>query len=155
MPTTTSTHMKLDDQRERDGQPARVGLVRVPVMVVVVSTFERPTGRRHLEHDTRSTTAARHDRRPLRRPRDPKLFGWFDGPGSVASADDGEAPAAPPKRHAVAAGVSRPPAERCYARRAHPLATTALTATMVTAIRKVHAEKGPWVTSGGYESTWC
>jgi putative oxidoreductase len=32
-----------------------------------------------------------------------------------------------------------------------PFATTALTATMVTAIRKVHADKGPWVTGGGYE----
>jgi putative oxidoreductase len=32
-----------------------------------------------------------------------------------------------------------------------PFATTALTATMVTAIRKVHAAKGPWVTGGGYE----
>jgi putative oxidoreductase len=34
---------------------------------------------------------------------------------------------------------------------ATPLAAAAITGTMVTAIRKVHAAKGPWVTNGGYE----
>jgi len=32
-----------------------------------------------------------------------------------------------------------------------PIAASLITGTMVTAIRKVHADKGPWVTEGGYE----
>jgi putative oxidoreductase len=32
-----------------------------------------------------------------------------------------------------------------------PVATTLISSTMVTAIRKVHASKGPWVTEGGWE----
>jgi putative oxidoreductase len=34
---------------------------------------------------------------------------------------------------------------------ATPVAGAAITATMTTAIRHVHASKGPWVTSGGWE----
>ncbi len=34
---------------------------------------------------------------------------------------------------------------------ATPLGASVLSATMITAIRKVHAPKGPWVTQGGYE----
>jgi putative oxidoreductase len=32
-----------------------------------------------------------------------------------------------------------------------PLASAAITGTMITAIRKAHASNGPWVTNGGYE----
>lgn len=32
-----------------------------------------------------------------------------------------------------------------------PLAATALSSVMITAIRHVHGGKGPWVTEGGYE----
>ncbi len=32
-----------------------------------------------------------------------------------------------------------------------PLASAAITGTMVTAIRKAHASNGPWATDGGYE----
>ena len=32
-----------------------------------------------------------------------------------------------------------------------PVAAGLITGTMITAIRKVHAPKGPWVTQGGYE----
>ncbi|MDP9294203.1 MAG: DoxX family protein, partial [Actinomycetota bacterium] len=32
-----------------------------------------------------------------------------------------------------------------------PLASGLITGTMITAIRKVHLEKGPWSTNGGYE----
>jgi putative oxidoreductase len=34
---------------------------------------------------------------------------------------------------------------------ATPVATAALSGVMLTAIRKVHLERGPWVTNGGYE----
>jgi putative oxidoreductase len=32
-----------------------------------------------------------------------------------------------------------------------PLATTLISSTMITAIRKAHIDKGPWVTDGGWE----
>ena len=32
-----------------------------------------------------------------------------------------------------------------------PVAAGLITGTMITAIRKVHAAKGPWATNGGYE----
>lgn len=34
---------------------------------------------------------------------------------------------------------------------ATPIAASALTATMLTAINRVHLKNGPWVTNGGYE----
>ena len=34
---------------------------------------------------------------------------------------------------------------------ATPIAASLITATMVTAIQKVHGSKGPWATNGGYE----
>jgi putative oxidoreductase len=82
-----------------------------------------------------------------------KLFGWFDGPGLQGFTGVMEKlQMRPPKRHAVAAGVSETAGGTLLMLGAlTPFATTALTATMVTAIRKVHAAKGPWVTSGGYE----
>jgi putative oxidoreductase len=82
-----------------------------------------------------------------------KLFGWFDGPGRQGVSGMMEKlQLRPPKRHAVAAGVSETAGGALLMLGAlTPLATTALTATMVTAIRKVHADKGPWVAGGGYE----
>ena len=82
-----------------------------------------------------------------------KLFGWFDGPGIEGVSGMMEnLELRPPRRHAIAAGISETAGGALLALGAlTPLATTALTATMVTAIRKVHAEKGPWVTGGGYE----
>jgi putative oxidoreductase len=82
-----------------------------------------------------------------------KLFGWFDGPGlQGVSRMMEKLQLRPPKRHAVAAGVSETTGGTLLMLGAlTPFATTALTATMVTAIRKVHADKGPWVTGGGYE----
>jgi putative oxidoreductase len=32
-----------------------------------------------------------------------------------------------------------------------PLGAAAITGTMITAIEKAHAKKGPWLTNGGYE----
>jgi putative oxidoreductase len=82
-----------------------------------------------------------------------KLFGWFDGPGLEGVKGMMEnLGLRPPKRHAVAAGLSETAGGTLLLLGAlTPFATTALTATMVTAIRKVHADKGPWVTGGGYE----
>jgi len=82
-----------------------------------------------------------------------KLFGWFDGPGfeGVKGMMEGLG-MRPAKRHALAVGLSETGGGTLLLLGAlTPLATTALTATMVTAIRKVHAAKGPWNTGGGYE----
>jgi putative oxidoreductase len=62
-----------------------------------------------------------------------KLFGWFDGPGLDTTAQGFEHLGLRPGRpNAIAAG-------------------SVLVATMLTAIHRVHASKGPWVTNGGYE----
>ena len=82
-----------------------------------------------------------------------KLFGWFGGPGlqGVSGIMDG-LELRPPRRHAVAAGLSETLGGTLLALGAlTPFATSALTSIMVTAIRKVHAEKGPWNTEGGWE----
>lgn len=82
-----------------------------------------------------------------------KLFGWFGGPGlQGVSGMMEKLELRPPRRHAVSAGLSETAGGALLMLGAlTPFATTALTATMVTAIRKVHADKGPWVTGGGYE----
>lgn len=82
-----------------------------------------------------------------------KLFGWFDGPGLKGVSGMMESlEMRPARRHAVAAGVSETAGGAMLLLGAlTPFATTALTATMVTAIRKVHASKGPWNTAGGWE----
>jgi putative oxidoreductase len=82
-----------------------------------------------------------------------KLFGWFDGPGLEATAGGFEQMGLRPgRRHAAAAGLSETVGGALLALGAlTPLAATLITGTMTTAIRKVHAPNGPWVTSGGYE----
>jgi putative oxidoreductase len=82
-----------------------------------------------------------------------KLFGWFGGPGLQGVSGMMESlQLRPPKRHAIAAGLSETLGGTLLMLGAlTPFATSALTATMVTAIRKVHADKGPWVSGGGYE----
>jgi putative oxidoreductase len=82
-----------------------------------------------------------------------KLFGWFGGPGlqGVSGMMD-SLELRPPRRHAIAAGLSETVGGALVALGAlTPFATSALTSIMVTAIRKVHAEKGPWNTEGGWE----
>src|SRR3954468_17837984 len=82
-----------------------------------------------------------------------KLKGWFGGHGLEGTAGFFEMLGLRPgKRHATAArlaeaGGGAPLATGTLT----PLPTPALSSTMITAIRKVHAEKGPWVTNGGYE----
>jgi putative oxidoreductase len=58
----------------------------------------------------------------------------------------------PGKRHAIAAGASEALGGALLTIGAFtPLAAGLITGSMVTAIRKVHAPNGPWVTSGGWE----
>ena len=82
-----------------------------------------------------------------------KLRGWFGGPGlDGTTAMMGSLGLNPPRRNALAAGVSETAAgAMLLTGLATPLAAAALTGTMLTAIRTVHGKNGPWVSSGGYE----
>jgi putative oxidoreductase len=82
-----------------------------------------------------------------------KLFGWFDGHGLDATAAGFESMGLRPgKRHALAAGAAETLGGALLTLgAATPLAAALITGTMTTAIRKVHAANGPWVTSGGWE----
>ena len=82
-----------------------------------------------------------------------KLFGWFGGHGLDGTGGFFEGLGLRPgKRHATAAGAAETAGGVLLTLGAlTPVATTILTGTMVTAIRKVHLSKGPWVTDGGYE----
>jgi putative oxidoreductase len=82
-----------------------------------------------------------------------KLFGWFDGPGlDGTSAMMEKLELRPARRHALLAGAAEAGGGLLLSLGAFtPLATMMLTGSMTTAIRKVHAPKGPWVTKGGWE----
>jgi putative oxidoreductase len=82
-----------------------------------------------------------------------KLFGWFGGNGLDATAQGFEALGLRPgRRNAIAAGVAEAGGGALLASGlATPLAASALTATMLTAIETVHAKNGPWLNNGGYE----
>lgn len=82
-----------------------------------------------------------------------KLFGKFGGHGIEGTGGFFESLGLRPgKRHATAAGAAELGAGVLLTAGAlTPVAATLVTSTMVTAIRKVHAPKGPWVTEGGYE----
>jgi putative oxidoreductase len=82
-----------------------------------------------------------------------KLFGWFGGHGLDATAQAFESLGLRPGRpNAIAAGAAEAGGGALLiSGRANPLAATVLTSTMLTAIRRVHAKNGPWVTNGGYE----
>ncbi|HKG65819.1 MAG TPA: DoxX family protein [Solirubrobacteraceae bacterium] len=82
-----------------------------------------------------------------------KLFGWFDGHGPDATGGFFESIGLRPgKRHATAAGWSETLGGVLLTLGAlTPVAQTLITGTMVTAIRKVHAQNGPWVTANGFE----
>ena len=82
-----------------------------------------------------------------------KLFGWFGGEG-LAKTEKSFAKLGlrPARENAIAAGVTETAAGALLAAgAATPLAASALTATMLTAIDRVHARNGVWVTKGGYE----
>src|SRR4051794_25644824 len=82
-----------------------------------------------------------------------KLFGWFGGHGPDGTGQFFEnLGLRPGKRNAIAAGAAEAGGGALLALgAATPLAATAVASTMVTAIRKVHAPKGPWVSEGGWE----
>src|SRR5436190_7914537 len=82
-----------------------------------------------------------------------KLFGWFGGHGPEGTGGFFESLGLKPgKRNAIAAGAAEAGGGALLASGvALPAAGAALTATMTTAIRHVHAPKGPWATRGGWE----
>jgi putative oxidoreductase len=82
-----------------------------------------------------------------------KLFGWFGGHGLDGTGGFFESLGLKPgRRHAAAAGASEAVGGALLTLGAlTPVAAGLITGTMITAIRKAHAEKGPWVTNGGYE----
>jgi putative oxidoreductase len=82
-----------------------------------------------------------------------KLFGWFGGYGPDGTGQFFESLGLRPgKRHALAAGTAEAGGGALLiAGAATPIAASALTATMLTAINRVHLKNGPWVTDQGYE----
>jgi putative oxidoreductase len=82
-----------------------------------------------------------------------KLFGWFGGPGLDGTTGMmGKLGLAPPRANALAAAGSETFGGAAIALgAATPLAVTSLIATMVTAIRTVHWDKGFFSANGGYE----
>jgi putative oxidoreductase len=82
-----------------------------------------------------------------------KLFGWFDGHGPDGTGGFFESLGLRPgKRHATAAGWAETAGGALLTLGAlTPLAQALITGTMVTAIRKVHVQNGPWVTQNGFE----
>jgi putative oxidoreductase len=82
-----------------------------------------------------------------------KLFGWFGGHGRDGTGAFFEQIGLKPgKRHATGAGAAEAVGGALLTLGAlTPVAAGLITGTMITAIRKVHLEKGPWVTNGGYE----
>src|SRR5919201_1310777 len=82
-----------------------------------------------------------------------KLFGWFGGGGPEATGQAFEQlDLRPGKRHALAAGAAEAGGGLLFALgAATPLAASAISASMITAIKTVHWEKGVWSAGGGYE----
>ena len=82
-----------------------------------------------------------------------KLFGWFGGHGLEGTGMFFEnIGLRPGKRHALAAGAAEAGGGALLVLgAATPLAASVLTATMLTAINRVHLSKGPWAADGGYE----
>jgi putative oxidoreductase len=82
-----------------------------------------------------------------------KLFGWFGGSGLEATGESFEKLGLRPgKANALAAGAAEAGGGVLLAAGlATPAAAAVLTATMLTAIHRVHLKNGPWVFNGGYE----
>jgi len=82
-----------------------------------------------------------------------KLFGWFGGHGPDGTAQFFEKLGLRPGRHhALAAGAAEAGGGAMILTGfATPFAASALTATMLTAINRVHFKNGPWASNGGYE----
>jgi putative oxidoreductase len=82
-----------------------------------------------------------------------KLFGWFGGPGLDGTGQMmDKLEMRPPREQALAVSLAETAGGALVALgAATPLAAAVLNGSMFTAIRKVHFDKGPWNTSGGYE----
>jgi putative oxidoreductase len=82
-----------------------------------------------------------------------KLFGWFGGHGLEGTAGFFESIGLRPgKQNAIAAGAAEAAGGALLATGvASPAAGAALHGVMTSAIKHVHAEKGPWSTEGGWE----
>ncbi len=82
-----------------------------------------------------------------------KLFGWFDGAGPKNTGQFFEQLGLRPgRRHATAAGAAEALGGAMLTLGLlTPAAAAALIGVMITAIRKVHAKNGMWVTDGGME----
>jgi putative oxidoreductase len=82
-----------------------------------------------------------------------KLFGWFGGHGLDGTAGFFESIGLRPgKPNAIAAGAAETAGGALLATGiATPAAGAALSGVMTSAIKHVHAEKGPWSTEGGWE----
>ena len=82
-----------------------------------------------------------------------KLFGWFGGHGIEGTGGAFESMGLKPgKRHAAAAGAAEAIGGALITTGTlTPIGAALISGTMVTAIRKVHASNGPWVTEGGFE----
>ncbi len=82
-----------------------------------------------------------------------KLTGKFGGHGPDGTGQFFESLGLRPGRqHALAAGAAEAGGGALIAAGAFtPLGAAMLSGTMVTAIRTVHAPKGPWISDGGYE----
>jgi putative oxidoreductase len=82
-----------------------------------------------------------------------KLFGWFGGGGPEGTGKFFEQVGLRPGREsALAAGTAETGGGALFALgAATPLAAAAVSASMITAIKTVHWEKGIWSSGGGYE----
>jgi putative oxidoreductase len=82
-----------------------------------------------------------------------KLAGWFGGSGLKGTAESFESmELSPGVANASAAGAAEAGGGALIALGlATPVGAAAISASMLTAIRKVHGPKGPWVSEGGYE----
>jgi putative oxidoreductase len=82
-----------------------------------------------------------------------KLFGWFGGHGLDGTGQFFEQLGMRPgRRNALASGVAEAGGGAALVLGfATPLAASALIATMLTAVNRVHLKNGPWVANGGYE----
>jgi putative oxidoreductase len=82
-----------------------------------------------------------------------KLAGMFGGHGLEGTGESFEAmDLRPGKAHAAGAGASETAGGALLAAGLlTPLGASMISGTMLTAIRKVHGSKGPWLSNGGYE----
>jgi putative oxidoreductase len=82
-----------------------------------------------------------------------KLLGWFEGQGPERTGKTFEqAGLAPGRKQAMLAGTAETGGGAFLAAGySTPLASALLSGVMLTAIRRVHWQRGPWATNGGYE----